>query len=166
MQDEVSDSTGLLISILVRYPEVASINFEPKNQTLKFTFIVEFKFKKQECYDFERKLEDSIAAYNYLEKNDTGKVAMCYQHLDNFTAIEISRDVENIMHGEIALIVEFFRDSFEGLLVTESNGDLVEEDLTVQEELIEHMLDSIRESKDDKNLFAFRDEGKVLVFDK
>ncbi len=166
MQEEVSDSTGLLISILVRYPEVASINFDPVNQSLKFTFIFEHTLRKRELADFEEDLLESIRAYNYLEKNKMGRVSLSYQVLDNYTAMEILRDVENIMHGEIALIVDVFRDSFKGLLVTESNSDLVEEDLTVQEELIEHMLENIKESHDDKSLFAFRDEGKVLVFNK
>jgi len=166
IQKEMPDSTGLLVSILVRYPEVASINYDPSRQCLKFTFIFARKFKKDEFKGLKQIVMDSIHAYNFLKNKKTGKLSIKHQVFDQFTTLEVMRDVETLEHEEIALVVELLHEKFGGILVAESNEELFEEELAVQEELIDHMLESIKESSGDKYLFAFRDDGKVMVFNK
>ena len=60
-RNNVTDSVGLLISILLRYPEVATINFDPDHHLLKFTFIYlqvlgnnELKPLKKNCWTASR----------------------------------------------------------------------------------------------------------------
>jgi len=76
------------------------------------------------------------------------------------------RDLDTLAQEEINLIVELFRQYFNKNLVTEDHEHLIEEDLLAQEEMIDNMLESIKDSTEDKYLFAFREEGKVLVFNK
>ncbi|MCL6559402.1 MAG: hypothetical protein K6U74_11520 [Firmicutes bacterium] len=165
-RDNVTDSVGLLISILVRYPEVATINFDPENQLLKFTFIYSQVLGDNELDNLKQKLMDSIEVYNFLEGKETRLISLNRQICDNLTLIEVERDVDTLVQEEIALIVELFRQYLNTSLVTEENEQLFEEDLIAQEEIIEHMLESIKGSTQDKFLFAFREEGKVLVFNK
>jgi len=165
-RDAVTDSVGLLISILVRYPEVATINFDPEKQLLKFTFMYSKVLGDNELENLKQRLMDSIEVYNFLEEKDTRMVSLSHQICDNLTLIEVQRDVDTLAQEEIALIVELFRQHLNANLVTEENEQLIEEDLIAQEEIIEHMLESIKCSNQDKFLFAFREEGKVLVFNK
>jgi len=162
----VTESVGLLISILVRYPEVATINFDPEKHLLKFTFIYAQIMSKSELDNLCNKLMDSIAVYNLLEGKDTKFVSLNHQFCSDLTMIEVNRDVDTLTQEEIALIVELFRQCQQGNLVTEENGHFIEEDLVAQEEIIDHMLESIKCSKQDKPLFAFREEGRVIVFNK
>lgn len=165
-RDDVTDSVGLLISILVRYPEVATINFDPENQLLKFTFIYSQVLGDNELDNLKEKLMDSIEVYNLLEGKETRLVSLGHQVFDNLTLIEVQRDVDTLVQEEITLIVELFRQCLNTNLVTEENEQLIEEDLIAQEEMIEYMLESIKGSTQDKYLFAFREEGRVLVFNK
>ncbi|MCL6611934.1 MAG: hypothetical protein K6T66_10395 [Peptococcaceae bacterium] len=165
-KDDTGDSVGLLISILVRYPEVATINFDPGQQVLKFNFIASRVLKHDEMNRFSRRLLDSIEVFNKLENKVTRLSAVDYQECGNFTMIEIQRDVETLVREEIALIVALFRQSLEGSLIQEDNGSFYEEDLLIQEEIIDHMLESVKGCAGDKKLFAFREEGRVLVFNK
>lgn len=165
-RDDVTDSVGLLISILVRYPEVATINFDPENQLLKFTFIYSQVLGDNELDNLKEKLMDSIEVYNLLEGKETRLVSLGHQVFDNLTLIEVQRDVDTLVQEEITLIVELFRQYLNTNLVTEENEQLIEEDLIAQEEMIEYMLESIKGSTQDKYLFAFREEGRVLVFNK
>jgi hypothetical protein len=43
---------------------------------------------------------------------------------------------------------------------------MVEEDLLVQEEIIDEMLQDVKDCRQDKNIVAFREEGRVVVFNK
>ncbi len=164
-KDNLTDSVGLLISILVRYPEVATINFDPENNLLKFTFIYSQVLQDKELKSLKRKIMDSIEVYNFLEGKETRMVSLEHSVCDHLTMIEIQRDVDTLVQEEITLIVGLFRQGLNNNLVTEEN-ELIEEDLLVQEEIIEHMLENIKRSTQDKFLFAFREEGRVFVFNK
>lgn len=165
-KDEVTNSVGLLISILVRYPEVATINFEPDKQILNFTFIISRPLGEVELTGMETILMDSIEVFNALEGRETGMVALKYQVGDQLTLIEVQRDVDTLILEEISLIVNLFRQHLQPSLVTEINEPLFEEDMLIQEEIIDHMLESVREQVEEKYLYAFREEGRVLVFNK
>ncbi len=164
--NEVSDSVGLLISILVRYPEVGTINYDPRRQTLKFTFIFASNIESASIEKFDRILNDSISTYNYLESKSPECIEMNYQFCDNFTLLEICRDVNTLAKEELSLIIQLVYDYFKQELVTEKNDYYLEEDLIMQEELIEHMLENLKTATPEKNLIAFREDGRVLVFNK
>ena len=162
----MTNSVGLLISILVRYPEVATINFEPDKQILNFTFIISRPLGEAELTGMETILMDSIEVFNALEGRETGMVALKYQAGDQLTLIEVQRDVDTLILEEISLIVDLFRQHLQPGLVTEIYEPLFEDDMLMQEEIIDHMLESVREQVEEKYLYAFREEGRVLVFNK
>jgi hypothetical protein len=164
--DELTDSVGLLISILVRYPEVSTINFDPDKQLLKFTFMYSQVLGDKELAGLKGRLMDSIEAYNMLEGIEPRLITINHNVCDNLTMIEVQRDVHSLAQEEITLIVELFRQYLDTNLVTEENERLFEEEMIAQEEMIEHMLECIKGSAENKYLFAFREEGKVLVFNK
>ena len=165
-KNDVTDSVGLLISILVRYPEVSTINFDPEHQVLKFNSIVSRILDNDEMSALRKQLLDSIEVFNKLEGKVTRLSMVNYQECGSFTMIEIQRDVETLVREEIALIVALLREDLESGLVQDDNGSFYEEDLLIQEEIIEHMLESVKDYAGDKKLFAFREEGRVLVFNK
>lgn len=165
-REDVTDSVGLLISILVRYPEVATINFDPGRQVLKFNFIASRVLNHRELAVVKKRLLDSIEVFSMLEGKQTRVSLIDHQICDHLTMIEVQRDVETLVQEEIALIVQLLRQLLDDNLVTEANDSLFEEDLLIQEEIIEHMLDSMRVTAEDKHLFAFREDGRVLVFNK
>lgn len=165
-QESTTDAVGLLITILVRYPEVATINFDPEKQLLKFTFIYAQVFNEGELINLKTKLLDSIEAYNYLEGKETRVVSVSHQITDDLTMIEVQRDVDTLAQEEITLIVEIFQHYLNTNPVTETGDQLLEEDIIAQEEFIEHMLQSVKFSNHGKHFIAFREEGRVLVFNK
>lgn len=164
--DDVTDSVSLLISILVRYPEVAAINFDPWKQILRFNFICKKVIGWKDFHRFKKYAIDSIMSFNYLERKEAKIIEINCQAYEDLTIIEVKRDVSTLVQDEIALIVQVIHQFWEGCLISDLNDTFIEEDLLVQEELIEYMLQSVKGSGEDKYLYAFREEGKVLVFNK
>lgn len=165
-KESTTDAVGLLITILVRYPEVTTVNFDPEKQLLKFTFIYTQVFNDNELVNLKIKLMDSIEAYNYLEGKETRVVSATHQINDGLTMIEVQRDVDTLAQEEITLIVEIFHRYLNTNPVTEAGEQMLEEDLLAQEEFIEHMLQSVKFTNQGKHFIAFREEGRVLVFNK
>lgn len=163
---EVSDSIGLLISILVRFPEVGTINYEPRDQVLRFTFMLAQPLAKGAIRQFEEKFRKSLEIYNFLEDRVPKVINLKYTPYDQLMALEVQRDVTSLSRNEIGLIIALVREAFEARLVSENNDNLMEEELLLQEELIDHMLESVRGTVPQRQLIAFREEGRVMVFNK
>lgn len=165
-KEQVTDGVGLLISLLVRYPEVASINFEPDQQIIKFKFFALKTMAGNEMALLRKQMTDSIEVFHKLRGKTVRHSAVRYQHFDNYTMIEIRRDVESLVREEIDLIITLFWQNLENSLVQDDSGNVYEEDIILQEEIIDHMLEIVKDCTVDKKLFAFREEGRVLVFNK
>lgn len=165
-KDDVTDGVGLLISILVRYPEVSVINYDPCKQMFRFNFICSQVIDEQEFADFKKYFLDCIQSFNYLEGKDANLIEISHQVYDDLTLLEIKRDVGSLAQEEISLAVQIVCQYWRGNLVSDFNDTFMEEDLIVQEEMIEHMLESVKGSVEDKYLYAFREEGRVIVFNK
>lgn len=164
--DKTQNSIGLLISILVRYPEVGTIKYEPDQKVLKFTFILNKRLGSERFRIFTRKLEESLGALAVVTQRELALVAVERFDYKQFTLIEVKRDVESLSQEEISLLSSLAHDYFGNSLVMEGNEPIQEEDLLLQEELIDHMLEDIKENLVEKDLIGFREEGRVFVFNK
>jgi len=162
----MSRSVGLLISILVRYPELGTINYEPHHKTLKFTFLLTKLLTEREFSHWERMLTLSLDTYWYIQKRRARVFETHRSAFGKITVLEIVRDIDTLTREEISLVIELVRAEFGQLLVIDAEESLLEEDMVLQEELIQQMLEDFKLSRQDKNLIAFREEGRVLVFNK
>lgn len=162
---DLSSSVGLFISILVRYPEVATIRFDPKSQALSFTFLL----RSTACISDERFAEsvrDSLEAYSAIEGTPIGTFAIRTVSENGIAILEISRDAASLSQSELALLVGLVRERFATELIIDDGDAPGEEDLLEQDELIREMLADLQDGQPERNLIAFRDGGRVLVFNK
>lgn len=167
-EEELSESAGLLISILMRYPEICAISFNPDDDTI----ILSFSFRKiipaEQFLKCKEGLGECLAAYGFLENKKPPIVEVHWITIDALSILKIKYDVKNMTKNEIALIISFLQEEFNDLLMREqdTNDPLDEEDLILQEEFIGHMLENFKVAVPRKKLMAFREEGKVHVFKK
>lgn len=164
--EQVSDGVNLLISILVRYPEIGTISFDPDNESLKLTFMLSGIPSSDEFAAVKQLILNSAAAYYELEGlrvRITDFQMTTYEQVAMFNVI---RDVATLSKSEIAIIITLLRDKFKERLVADHNDSMLEEDLLVQEELIDNMLENIKQQHAAHGLIGIREDGRVLVFNK
>ncbi len=164
--EQISDGVNLLISILVRYPEIGTISFDPENNTLKFTFMLSGIPSQAEFAITKQLILESAAAYHFLEGLTVSASDVQLSTYDQVTLLTILRDVHTLSKGEIDLVITLLRDKFKERLVTDHNDSILEEDLLIQEELIDNMLDNMKRQHADHCLIGIREDGRVLVFNK
>lgn len=161
---QVSDSVGLLISMLVRYPEISSICCEPDSKEIKFTFLL--NGNENNINEFSTIIDKCLTTLYYLEK---GQVVNPFniKHITcgRLTVLDICRKMDNLSAQEVNLIISLTQDYFRDSLVVEVE-ELTKEDQLFQEDLIGTMLDNLDHEMINQKLFAFREEGKVMVFNK
>ncbi len=163
---ELCESVGLLISILVRYPEIGTVKFNPGSQTLRLSFLLSRLIDESEYEVFAEKIRTSLETYNVLEGHDQVIIETALRSFDNISVIEVDRDVHTLSKTEIGLIITLMKEFYAGGMIVDRNENLLEEDLLVQEELIDNMLDQLKVARYEKNLIGIREDGRVMVFNK
>ncbi|HMM21643.1 MAG TPA: hypothetical protein PKA10_13070 [Selenomonadales bacterium] len=164
--DRVSDGVNLLISILVRYPEIGTINYDADKHTIKLTFMLSTIPSETEFARLKATLTNSLAAYHVLRETKAAKADVDLSDCGGVAMLTILRDVPTLSKGEIALVITLLRDSLNNRLITDANDALLEEDLLIQEEVIDNMLANIKDQYTGKGLIGIREDGRVLVFNK
>ena len=164
--DQVSRSVGLLISVLVRYPEIGTVKYEPRQQTIRMSLLITGELTEADWTRTEATLFETLEVYHMLEQREPSVVRVDAENLGNLTAISLTRDVTTLTPEEIYTIVEFFRERFTGRLVTEPVEMGSEEDWMAQDEAIESMLATVEQNRSKGNLIAIREEGRLMVFHK
>ena len=159
-------TTNLLISLLMRFPEIMSIRFDmPKEQT-KFTFILNGSPDKAEYKRFLSQLRESIAAYQELT-DEVFRVTAKLQRSRKMNLLILSSSTATLTLEGIQLICGIVCNSFPKTVIRDAETlDAIHEDEMIrQEEIIEYLLSHEYGTKQE-NLLAFRDAGKVFVYDK
>ncbi|WP_425060935.1 hypothetical protein SCACP_16980 [Sporomusa carbonis] len=164
---QVSDGVNLLISMLVRYPEIGTINFDPEANSLKLTFMISGIPTTKDFEATKRLIINSITAYNLLEGVTDMIIDVELSSYEKVAMLTIMRDVHTLSRGEIGLTIKLLRERFADRLVADHNDAILEEDLLLQEEVIEDMLENMRKQENDHHsLIGIREDGRVFVFNK
>lgn len=164
---EVNGSMGLLISILVRYPEVGTVNYDPSGRVLKFTFMLQRNVAEQKLPHITNTIFGALVVFHDLEGLKPEIVAVEPRNDDGWPSLEVCRDIETLSQSEISLLIDLLhQQAGQGILLEESDETLHEDEKVWQEELISHMLDSMKSGEIDKKVYAFREEGRVMVYNK
>ena len=164
--ERISDGVNLLISILVRYPEIGTINYDADSDTIRLTFMLSGIPSDGELTGLKNKLLASIDAYHALEGIRGGQTDIASSACDQVAMLTIHRDVATISKGEMALIIALLRETLADRLVVDENDAILEEDLLVQEEVIVSMLENMKKNHSGNGLIGIREDGRVLVFNK
>jgi len=166
-EQQVSDGINLLISMLVRYPEIGTINFDPEADSLKLTFMIAGLPPIPDFEAAKQLLIHSISAYHLLEGITDSRIAVELSSYDQVAMVTVRRDVHTMSRGEISLTIKLLRDRFADRLVADRNDTMLEEELLLQEEVIEDMLENMRKKDyDNHSLIGIREDGRVFVFNK
>lgn len=158
------ESIGLLTTLLIRYPEVCSVNYSPVGRQLRLSFILKQQLDKKTQEQFQEEIITCVGTYIFFEKKEQPKhFKVKYTDGPGIGIVEITRDAVTLTQKEIALILNYMQDRFAGYLVSEALT-LPEDDLIEQDDFIRYMLDKLRIKYPKYKLIAVREEGRVLVF--
>ena len=165
---ESSESAGLLISILMRYPEIGAISFNPEDESITLSFGCTKIISDTEFLDVKNRLEACLVTYAYLERKEAPTIIMEWSRAERISVLKTKHFLKDVTKSEIALIISFLQDEFGDCLVKELDFIEIHEDeeLILQDEFIGYMLEHFKGAVPLNKLFAFREEGKVHLFKK
>ena len=160
------DGINLLVSILVCYPEIGTVSFEPKDDTLHFSFPFREVPSKEAFEATGQFIKESIQAYHALEGFFNGQIGMTLEAQGNTAFFHIVRDVYTLSRGEIGLISTLMREHFGKLLILDQERDADMEADAAQGDAIDHMIGNLKINRVTDKMIGVRENGRVMVFNK
>jgi hypothetical protein len=161
-----TNSMSLIVSLMVRYPEIATLSLNPEEKSIHFTFLIAHPLTEDEFNNFKERLFLGLQVMAEIHQRAMEVCTVAHQSQDNFGFMEISRDIASITQEEISLLVNLIREVFTGDLVSDQEDSIGEEEQVFQEEMIDHMLEDLKDSRQEKRLIGIREEGRVMVFNR
>jgi len=162
--EETNDSVNLVISLLVRHPELSRVIIQPRSAAIALFFIVRAMLDADERARFERSVVEHTRALRALGGGGKMDVMVRFSAGDDLTFVEIERDAKSIGRDEIAMIVGLVSQTFGERLVVNPPAEEGDDDTSVQEESVVTALDAVQRGRQRKGLVGFRDERRVLVY--
>lgn len=153
---------GTLIAVMMRYPEISSVQYNVEDSTLSCTFILRRNLESTVYHAMADQLTEVLETYRAVTRRPLRYIKVTHVVMDQATEIELVRDADTLSIEEVGMAIEVLRDLFEQDLMTDSH-DLLEEELMLQEENIQAGLEVLKRD-DAGRLVALRDEGRVMVF--
>lgn len=161
-----NNSMSLIVSLMVRYPEIATLSLDPTEKSLHFTFLVGRHLSDKDFNEFRENYFLSLQVMGDIMQRNFNVSTLSFQSQDNFGFIEVIRDIPTLSQEEISLLINLIRDNFAGELLSDQEEGIGEEEQVFQEEMIDHMLEDLKDSRQEKRLIGIREEGRVMVFNR
>ncbi len=165
-KENYTHEISLLVSILIRYPQISSLNYDPHGEMIRFGFLISEEISTERVLGFNQLLKSSLEAFHHLDGSEDFHVEVNVQSVDKITSMEISLYISTLSRDEISLLVLLLQDAFANHLVMDIHDPTIEEEMQLQEEIIDSMLMDLQSGTHDRNFIAFREEGRVMVFNK
>jgi hypothetical protein len=162
---ESSDAVGLVVALLVRYPEIATIVSHPASGTLTLSFAVGTSLSRTVERDLRESVGDHVRSLLELSGEAFGELGVECENDESTSFVRITRDARSFTREELQLLVAVLADRFGASLI---KSPTVEEDVFEDEgsadELVDYALEAMRDPQQQRSLVGFREEKRVLVF--
>lgn len=158
--DRDGNQIDLLVSILVRFPQIGTVHYEPETKTLRLVFLL--KDTQKEFHGFAQRFESHLAVFHHLKQENVTVASLRKIESGSLTIIEVVRDLASISLDELNLIAELVS-GYYGDTVVREGPTMAEEDEVEQNAVIESLLMSVS-WRPLERLTGFRENGRVLVF--
>jgi hypothetical protein len=162
--EESNESVNLVISLLVRHPELSRVIIKPRSAAIAFFFIVRAVLGAGERTRFRQSVAEHTRALVALGRYGKADVEVRFSTGDGLTFVEIERDAKTIARDEIAMIVGLVSQTFGERLVVNPPAEEGDDDQMMQEESVVSALDAVQRGRHRKGLVGFRDERRVLIY--
>jgi hypothetical protein len=157
----------LLIAFLVRFPAIFTLNYNLAEAKFRFSFIITKVLEQEKYLRFRKILYEHLKTYYEilnLEEPTYPKIRKSV--LDSWTLLEITWTRENISLEEVNLTCSVLLNEFKNnVLIDLRDENCFVNDAVKEDDFIEYLLFRKNE-KEEESLFAFRESGKVFVYDK
>ena len=164
---------NLLVGLLVRFPEILTINYNLAEAYFIISFMLKANIEQERYIKFREHFSACLKTYYGILGHEFPLPEISKGFVKAWTLLQVTLNKKSISFEEINLVSSIILNEFEKEIIidTREGGSLSDgkgfhgEDFIDGEDFIECLLPE-KTKQEQENLFAFREAGKVYVFDK
>lgn len=165
--ESMIEDSGLdaVISAFIRYPEMSSIKYEAKHNTAAMEMILKGHIGDKQQRRFVERSRQSLALFYRLHKIQPSKLEIDFAKRRDIYILSLTRDLYSLTEEEIEVFIVLACQEFSAVLLT----DVMEQQYNGRfyHDFKKSVMQKInRERHPYQKVFAYRDGGKMFVFDK
>jgi hypothetical protein len=162
---EASDPVGLIIALLVRFPEIATIVSHPTDGTLTLAFAIEAQLGKRVEIETREAVNDHVRSLLDIGRDKPDTLSVVVESDASTSFVRITRDARSFTREELQLLVALLADRFGATLVrSPAPDDDAYDDEAGADDLVEFAIEALRDPAQQRSLVGFREEKRVLVY--
>jgi len=158
---------NLLVGLLVRFPEILIINYNRAEAFFIISFMLKANIEQERYMRFREHFSACLKAYYGILEQEQALPAIGKRFVKAWTLLQVTFSKKSISFEEINLVNSLILNEFqkEVIVDTRASSHFGAEKGTYGEDFIECLLPE-KKKQEQENLFAFREAGKVYIFDK
>lgn len=165
---EDSYHVNMIINLLMRSPEIFTVTYNLSASSYCLSYMVRAKINPEQFKLLRAQLDENLEAYRFFKKKEHDPITVHKKHYCGFTQLKTILAEDHLVSEEISLITRLIKEKFGKALISElrpEDVESLEEGPASWEEMLS-LFSNRKANSSVKNLFAFRDSGKVYVFDR
>ena len=164
MADMSSEQVNLLISLLIRFPHVSAVHYEPSDRSLRFVYLLK-DVQREELHRFADTAKVHLQAFHSIlppTAPEPQVAAIQHEQSEGLWVLQIRRDVLSLSYEELNLINEVVQQCLGEAVICDTIENM--DDEYFDEGMAIAALLSSGGGFGDEKLSGFREKGRVLVF--
>lgn len=153
-----------VISAFIRNPELSSIQYRTGQNIIEMEMILKDNIEDEKQQLFCRKTMAAIQMLHKLKGKENIDLRINFDIQGNISILTLYRDAFTLTEDEIDLYVKLAGLAFPNMLFRETDETVLQS--KVVNDIKKRLLQDISHKKNTANIFAYRDRGKMFVFDK
>lgn len=154
-----------IISVFIRYSELSAVKYDVKSDTIKVETALNDNINEEQRSKFINCCHQSMELFYRMTRMEPVQFALKFIENSGVTILRLYRDSKTLREQEMELFVRLLRQEFASLLIRDAND--IASLANHSSEIKRTVLQKIKQSQDSyHNIFAYRDEGRVFVFNK
>ncbi|MGE5578597.1 MAG: hypothetical protein ACM3WU_01015 [Bacillota bacterium] len=158
----------VLATLLVAYPQVSRVTFDPENKALGLVFLCQGPIGARRRSEISQLYSDAVQVFLRLTRRRATVVKTLWEKMGDFYCFQVERDVASISSEELNLTADLISEKAK-LVVSQEEVEMSDgrEDFAWSARLfLQEMLEQVKDLRSKRKLVALREGEKVLVFDK
>lgn len=162
---KIDSGVDAILSSFIRYTELSAVKYDAEKDIIKIEVALNGCIGDKHRSSFITRYHQSMLLFHNMLKSEPAYMDLEFIEKSGITIVRLYRESLSLREEEIELFVLLLRQEFSSLLVRDDNDMLAE--AAFSRDVKDTVLKKIRESrKPYQNIFAYRDEGRVFVFNK
>lgn len=163
---KLSQQGSLLVSVLLSYPQISTVQLL-HDRSIHLTVVVRRSIDHRNLAAFLGQIEQMLPAIASLQDRHMERFRIGQESgEEGMLFIRLERDLDTLDVAELNLLGSLATEAFGDHLVTEDVGQTDPEEQRWQRAMLEEVLKEARSNAVAHDLFAFRERGQILLFNR